>query len=146
MKRISVYLFSLAFLSWLFVGVGCYFANKLINNYASKNELLMEQVKEKQNIEKSGDVYAGNRVAKENQEENYPVSASDNINATLSNVFYLCYVNDEIVVYEQDKNTIYMNTGIDASHLSSESLKELKEGIWVESEEELFSLLESYSS
>ena len=156
MRRISIYLFSLAFLSWMFLGAGCYLANRLIKYYADKNEMIVEQVKEEKKLAQNDsstkhDAYSKDSmedvVMDDSAEEEYSqVSANDNINATMSGIYYLRYVNDEIVVYEQNMNTIYMNTGIDASHLSLDILEQLQEGIWVNSEDELFSLLESYSS
>ena len=156
MRRICIYLFLLAFFLWLFIGVGCYYANKLIKNYMNKNEMLVEQVKENEELAANNEEDANeedsylsntdNNLAESELEENYPVAVTDNINATLSGAYYLRYINGEIVVYEKDMDTVYMNTGIDASHLSEDVLAKLQEGIWVGSEDELFSVLESYSS
>lgn len=51
-----------------------------------------------------------------------------------------------LVVYEQDGRTILLETNIRLHGLDEESLKLLKAGIWVSDEEELYDLLESYSS
>ena len=56
------------------------------------------------------------------------------------------YENEKIVVYQKDGETVYEETDIDKSHLSEDVLKQLKEGIMVSDEEELYSLLESFSS
>lgn len=60
--------------------------------------------------------------------------------------YYLAVHNGEIIVYYSDKRTIYENTGIDASYLSEHAQAELSVGKYVKDEEELYSLLESYSS
>ena len=60
--------------------------------------------------------------------------------------YYLAIHNNEIIVYYSDKRTIYENTGIDASCLSEHAQTELSVGKYVKDEDELYSLLESYSS
>lgn len=54
--------------------------------------------------------------------------------------------NDRLVVYEKDGRTVLFETNIRLHGLDAHSLKLLKEGIWVSNEEELYDLLESYSS
>ncbi len=51
-----------------------------------------------------------------------------------------------IVVYEEDRNTLYMNTDILLSLLPESLQTEIMEGKYVASEEELYLFLESYSS
>ena len=51
-----------------------------------------------------------------------------------------------IVVYEEDKRTIYMNTDILLENLSDALQAEIIRGKYVENEEELYHFLESYSS
>ena len=51
-----------------------------------------------------------------------------------------------IVVYEEDKGTIYMNTDILLENLSDALQAEIIRGKYVENEEELYHFLESYSS
>ncbi len=62
------------------------------------------------------------------------------------NDYYICDVNGEVVVYYADKNTVYEYTGIITEELSDEEQVRIKIGFFVSDEEELFSLLESYSS
>ena len=59
---------------------------------------------------------------------------------------YLTIYNNQLVVFEEDMTTIYLRTGIYTDHLSEETILKLLEGVLVHSEEELFKLLESYSS
>lgn len=61
-------------------------------------------------------------------------------------LYYIAVKNGEIVVYHSDKKTVYEYTGISALTLGEEERLALMEGIRVKTEEELFSLLESYSS
>ena len=51
-----------------------------------------------------------------------------------------------IVVYEQDKKTLYMNTDILLENLEVDLQAEIMKGKYIESEEELYHFLESYSS
>ena len=60
--------------------------------------------------------------------------------------FYLMVADHFIVVYEEDRNTLYMNTDILLSLLPESLQTEIMEGKYVASEEELYLFLESYSS
>lgn len=60
--------------------------------------------------------------------------------------FYLIAVDGEVVVYYGDKKTVYEYTGIETKNLSKEERTMLKKGIEVKDEEELYGILENYSS
>lgn len=60
--------------------------------------------------------------------------------------YYLMVRDHFIVVYEQDKKTIYMNTDIRMDLLSYELQKEIMYGKCIDDEEALYNFLESYSS
>ncbi|MCH5268486.1 MAG: BofC C-terminal domain-containing protein [Lachnospiraceae bacterium] len=60
--------------------------------------------------------------------------------------YYLISIDDEVVVYYGDQKTIYEYTGISTDNLSKEEQSALKQGIEVRDEDELFGLLENYSS
>lgn len=60
--------------------------------------------------------------------------------------FYLMVADHFIVVYEEDRSTIYMNTDILLDLLPDFLQREIMEGKYVASEEELYLFLESYSS
>lgn len=60
--------------------------------------------------------------------------------------YYLIAVDGEVVVYYGDKKTVYEYTGIETKRLSKEEKKMLKKGLEVKDEEELYSILENYSS
>ncbi len=60
--------------------------------------------------------------------------------------FELAEVDGEVVVYYNDKKTIYENTGIMTENLSADEIAMLKIGYFVEGEEQLFGILENYSS
>lgn len=51
-----------------------------------------------------------------------------------------------IVVYREDKQTLYMNTDILLDSLNETLQTEIMRGKYVETEEELYNFLESYSS
>jgi hypothetical protein len=58
----------------------------------------------------------------------------------------LIAVDGEVVVYYGDKKTVYEYTGIETKNLSREEKTMLKKGIEVKDEEELYQILENYSS
>ena len=60
--------------------------------------------------------------------------------------FYLIAVDGEVVVYYGDKKTVYEYTGIETKNLSKEEGTMLKKGLEVKDEEELYGILENYSS
>ena len=60
--------------------------------------------------------------------------------------YYLMVADHFIVVYQEDKQTIYMNTDILLENLDDAMQAEIMQGKYVETEEELYNFLESYSS
>ncbi len=60
--------------------------------------------------------------------------------------YYLIAVDGEVVVYYGDKKTIYEYTGIMINTLSDEEQSALKQGVEIKDENELFGILENYSS
>lgn len=60
--------------------------------------------------------------------------------------YYLIAVDGEVVVYYGDKKTVYEYTGIETSRLHPSERRALKKGIEVRDEDELYSILENYSS
>lgn len=60
--------------------------------------------------------------------------------------FYLAVVNNYVVVYEKDKKTVYMATGIPLKSLSDDLAREIMQFKYIANEEELYNFLESYSS
>lgn len=60
--------------------------------------------------------------------------------------YYIMVEDNVVVVYYCDKKTVYEYTGISASDLDMQERIRLSKGIEVETEEELYSILENYSS
>ena len=60
--------------------------------------------------------------------------------------FYLMVADHFVIVYEEDKKTIHMNTDILLEGLSEELQTEIIGGKYIENEKELYNFLESYSS
>lgn len=60
--------------------------------------------------------------------------------------YYITVSNYEVTVYYCDKKTIFEYTGIDARNLSAEEQAKLLKGIFVLDKEELYGILENYSS
>lgn len=60
--------------------------------------------------------------------------------------YYLMVANHFVIVYEEDKETVHMNTDILLESLSDELQKEIMEGKYMENEQALYNFLESYSS
>lgn len=66
-----------------------------------------------------------------------------------SKSLYKYYVTSEkgyIIVYEKDRTTIFDETDIPISSLSHDEQQELNSGVVVKNQEELYSMLEGYSS
>lgn len=66
--------------------------------------------------------------------------------AERNTAFYLAVENNYIVVYESDKVTRYMSTGIPIQILSEKLAYEIMDFKYIRSEAELYQFLESYSS
>ena len=60
--------------------------------------------------------------------------------------YYLMVADHFIVVYREDKKTLHMNTDILLESLNDTLQAEIMRGKFVESDEELYNFLESYSS
>ncbi len=60
--------------------------------------------------------------------------------------FYLAVENNELVVYLEDKETIYINTGILLEDLPEDVQMQVIQMIWVEDEKSLYGMLEAYTS
>lgn len=58
--------------------------------------------------------------------------------------FYLALYDDRVVVYEEDRSTVYLQTAIDARELPSPIRDELVRGMVLDSRERLDSFLEQY--
>ncbi|MCM1568913.1 MAG: hypothetical protein NC081_05625 [Roseburia sp.] len=63
-----------------------------------------------------------------------------------SSSFYLAVSNNEVVVLLEDKETVYINTGIRLEELPEETQQEIIEMLYVENEVKLYDILETYSS
>lgn len=60
--------------------------------------------------------------------------------------FYLAVRDNEVVVYQEDCETVYINTGIMLDTLPEDTQLKIIQMIWIEGEEELYDFLENYSS
>jgi hypothetical protein len=60
--------------------------------------------------------------------------------------FYLMVADHFVVVYEEDRQTLYMNTDILLDRLDESLQQEIMQGKMVKSEDALYNFLESYSS
>lgn len=60
--------------------------------------------------------------------------------------YYLMVADHYVIVYEEDKKTVHMNTDILLESLSDTLQKEIMEGKYMEDEQALYNFLESYSS
>lgn len=63
-----------------------------------------------------------------------------------STCFYLAVLNNEVVVYLEDMETIYINTGIQLETLPEDLQMDIIQMLWIEDEESLYNFLETYSS
>lgn len=60
--------------------------------------------------------------------------------------YYLLVQDGRIVVFEEDRTTVYLTTDIEAEELSDGLKQELIQGKYIDNWEELYGFLESYSS
>ncbi len=60
--------------------------------------------------------------------------------------YYIIAIDGEVVVYYGDKKTVYEYTGIETKGLDKRTKNALKKGVKVKDEDELFGILENYSS
>lgn len=60
--------------------------------------------------------------------------------------YYVAVKEGKVIIYYSDLKTIYEDTNIEVLELEEKDRNELMHGIYIKTEEELFSLLESYSS
>lgn len=60
--------------------------------------------------------------------------------------FFMKAENDEVIVYFSDRTRIFEYTGIVTTHLSEEEKQKLEDGFYVKNREELYGILENYSS
>lgn len=63
-----------------------------------------------------------------------------------SESFYLAVRDNEVVVYLEDMETIFINTGIQLKTLPQDVQTDIIQMLWVEDEESLYNFLETYSS
>lgn len=63
-----------------------------------------------------------------------------------SESFYLAVYNNEVVVYLEDRKTIYIETEIKLDSLPEQLQHDIIQMMWVENEEKLYNFLENYSS
>lgn len=60
--------------------------------------------------------------------------------------YYLISVEGEVVIYYGDRKTVYEYTGIETERLAKEEQNKLKRGMEIRDDNELYSVLENYSS
>ena len=60
--------------------------------------------------------------------------------------FYLAVYNNEVLVYLEDRETVYIETEIMLEQLPEPLQQEIIDMKWLENEEELYDFLETYSS
>lgn len=63
-----------------------------------------------------------------------------------SGSFYLAVYDNEVVVYLEDRETVYIETGIELDSLPAQLQREIMGMLWVEDEETLYDILQNYSS
>jgi len=78
--------------------------------------------------------------------EDIPTQTLPDTNSSSPYLYYLTEDSGYVSIYETDKNTIYEYTDIPLQELPLELQKELKAGIGIASERELYDFLENYSS
>ncbi len=77
------------------------------------------------------------------EQEAQAVSSQDNEGY---GTYYLKDTDGFVVVYRQDKKTVFEPTGIQTASLPEELAEEIQKGKFIKSEKELYSFLENYST
>jgi hypothetical protein len=63
-----------------------------------------------------------------------------------SSSFYLAAYDNKVIVYLEDKRTVYIETEILLDSLPFEIQESIMDMMWMENEEKLYDFLENYSS
>lgn len=63
-----------------------------------------------------------------------------------SESFYLAVYDNKIVVYLEDRKTVYIETQIELDSLPEQLQRDVMQMMWIENEEKLYDFLENYSS
>lgn len=63
-----------------------------------------------------------------------------------SESFYLAVFNNKVVVYLEDRKTVYIETEIELDSLPEQLQRDVIQMMWIENEEKLYNFLENYSS
>ena len=63
-----------------------------------------------------------------------------------SESFYLAVYDNEVIVYLEDRKTVYIETEIELDSLPEQIQHNIIQMMWIENEEKLYSFLENYSS
>lgn len=139
----SIYIvFALIFL--LILGMDLYryvqpeTSDKATDKTNAKNKAVTSQ-----NISKINET-ATSSIDSENSKENI-----EELNVTESynqKKFFVAVYQNRIIVYLEDKKTVYEYTNIDTKELPLELRAKLSDGFFLSGEEELYHFLESYSS
>lgn len=117
----------------------------VIDYITSHKELFQEEDEEIKNISMIS--FEHDRLVLR-KEVTKAVSVSDIIipNENIAYHYYMVIEAGYLVVYKQDKTTVFLETGISREDLSEDDVKMLLEGIGVKNISELYRYLESYTS
>lgn len=63
-----------------------------------------------------------------------------------SESFYLAVYDNEVIVYLEDRKTVYIETEIELDSLPEQIQHNIIQMMWIENEEKLYDFLENYSS
>lgn len=80
------------------------------------------------------------------ESKNEKGNVKESLNVVEPYEFILMEENGYVVVYHKDKKTLYASTDILISDLPEKLQKEIEEGKYISSEEQLYNFLENYSS
>ena len=87
--------------------------------------------------------YQSEEEAEDIENTSKTVFTQDVIN---SEGYYILYKGEDISVYYSDKQTVYFTTDLTIEDIPAYLLEKLREGIYMETEEDMYHFLESYSS
>ena len=88
-----------------------------------------------------------NELSKIEEDSSNVIEACDiTKSTTASGLYYISCINNFVIVYCADRETVYDYTTIQVDSLSDMEQKQIRDGFYVKTTEELYQLLQSYSS
>ena len=126
---------------------GSYFIGKQIS-IKNQQHINHERDMESSKVVKKTGTFSNKKLSsKEEQIEKLTVKdQAEQASNKVGNVFFITEYEGDVIVYEEDKKTIFEYTDISVENLPLSVKNQVIEGFFLTEEEEVYSFLETYSS